>query len=297
MRRRLLPAALAQMDKPRSSLPDHEKAVYSLVVTNDGKSVITPDGKAVKVWDLATGKLRVSLAGHSFSVRALALSPDGKTLASGDGFVGVVKMWDLVSQKAKATFENDDREWINALAFTPDGMSLATARHDGKVAVWDVKAGNVCATLTGLPPGTETRSLAIAPDGKTLFGGVWGAVGESKEYFEVKGWDLATGKEKSTWKGLDGWVWRLALSPDGKTLATADDKGVKLWDVTMGKQVAAFDERNPQVIVVAFSPDGKTLAAGGFDGVIKLWDVAARKERAAISAHASPIRSLACIFR
>src|SRR5437588_10860356 len=47
------------------------------------------------------------------------------------------------------------------------------------------------------------------------------------------------------------------------------------------------------VASLAYSPNGKTLASGGLDFTVKLWDVAAAKERATLKGHTNSVRSVA----
>ncbi|MEA5623288.1 WD40 repeat domain-containing protein [Nostoc sp. UHCC 0251] len=68
-------------------------------------------------------------------------------------------------------------------------------------------------------------------------------------------------------------IYSLALSPDGKLLATGDISGqIHLWQVADGKNLLTFKGHEGWVWTVTFSPDGQTLASGGHDGLIKLWD-------------------------
>jgi WD40 repeat protein len=95
------------------------------------------------------------------------------------------------------------------------------------------------------------------------------------------------------------------LSPDGKSLAAADDDAkVKVWDVTSGKQIRVlpfFIKHEPGVMrtkpevfsMLAWSPDGMQLAVAGEDTTIKVWDVAAGKEVVALHGHEEPVFSVA----
>src|SRR4051812_7089900 len=98
---------------------------------------------------------------------------------------------------------------------------------------------------------------------------------------------------KATLQGHTEWVLSVAVSPDGKTLAsgggTTRERELKLWDMATGKATAALKGHTVEVRSVAFSPDCKTLASGGGGGFqepeLKLWDVATGKEKAALQGH------------
>jgi tRNA A-37 threonylcarbamoyl transferase component Bud32 len=92
--------------------------------------------------------------------------------------------------------------------------------------------------------------------------------------------------------GKGSWVVGVALSPDGKLLASAGSSRlflgeVKLWEVESGRERFALGGPllRPGATAVAFSPDGKTLAASGIDAVIRLWDVATGKSVRILRGH------------
>jgi WD40 repeat protein len=101
----------------------------------------------------------------------------------------------------------------------------------------------------------------------------------------------------ATLRGHGGLVWKVAVSPDGKTLASGTLKGeVKLWDVVRKKERATLDSGLGDGFSLAFSPDGKTLAVAHLQwdekhtkcsGGIVLWDVATGKEKARLQ-HSPP---------
>jgi WD40 repeat protein len=74
--------------------------------------------------------------------------------------------------------------------------------------------------------------------------------------------------------GHTGSVWNVAISPDGKTIASASaDATIGLWDLATGRTVhPALTGHSKGVRTVAFSPDGRYLVSGGEDGQIILWD-------------------------
>jgi WD40 repeat protein len=86
-----------------------------------------------------------------------------------------------------------------------------------------------------------------------------------------------------TFTGHTDKVNSVALSPDGKTLATgSSDNTVKLWDVASKQELATLKGFTASVWRVAFSPDGKTLATGSLDKNVKLWDVGSKRELATL---------------
>jgi hypothetical protein len=169
-----------------------------------------------------------------------------------------------------------------AVAFSPDGNSLASAADDGTILIRNVADGKLVNTL----PGHEglVKGVAFAGDGQTL-----ASVGDDGR---IKLWDLARGQEKTVLPGDGHWVYRLVVSPDGRTLAAAGGYKITLWDVATGQVTATLRGRPGLNFSMAFSPDGQTLAVA-YDERVKLWDVATGQEKAVYTGHEGLVSALA----
>jgi RNA polymerase sigma factor (sigma-70 family) len=255
----------------------HQNEVVAAALTPDGKTLVSAskDG-AVYLWDLSTGQEVRHWRANAYGISALAVAPDGRSLAiAGDPTLG---LWDTATGKEVRPFRGHQGA-AGAVAFAPDGKTLASGTwQDHTIRLWDVATGRERLRIKlPMPKGHNYGDvpLAFAADGKVLLSGSADRMNPSI-YF----WDPATGKEL---RRIECPISRLALSPDGKTLATTGwDKQVRLWDVGTGKEAARIPA---SASALAFSRDGRTLAYGGTDGVIHLWEAASGQERHVFAGH------------
>ena len=157
-----------------------------------------------------------------------------------------------------ATLDSGARE-SSAVAFSPDGGTLASGTWRGSVELWDVRARGLIDTFDGHTD--VVTGVSFAPGGKTLATASWDE--------SAKLWDIATGNNTVTLKINS---YSLAYSPDGKTLAFALwGSNVELWDTASAATIDMLEGHTEVVSAVAFSHD--LLASGSWDGTVKLWEV------------------------
>lgn len=234
-------------------------------------------GGAVNVWDEKSGKLLWSTKEHGQEVLAIAYSPRGDTLAAGDA-AGNVVVREAASGRALHTLAGH-AGGATSLVYAPDGATLFCGEAHGGVKAWDLASGQLrhacqpsnSAAAAAFRGDRLLTSLGLSRDGQTL------AVGPSSvnnEYVEpVRLWNAATGKLVRDFTPEEVHGRPMALSPDGKFLATGG-KWVKLWDTGTGKLVRELYGHLKRTQSIVFSADGRVLVAGGSYGSTNLWDVA-----------------------
>lgn len=214
---------------------------------------------------------------------------------------------------------------VNAVAFAPDGRTLATASSDGTVTLRRLADRRTTATFT---MSGQVRSVAFSPDGRTLAAGatnapvrLWGAAdhrtkavlpqstaGARAVAFDPRGrtlalaagdgtvqvWDTGRMRRVESFTGHVGQVDALAYAPDGRTLASAGaDRTVRLWDTVRDRPGRVLKGHTDEVYGVAFSPDGRSLASGGADRTVRLWDLARRRTTSVLTGHSDDVNAVA----
>jgi WD40 repeat protein len=249
--------------------------VYTVAFHPDGQRLASAcaDGK-VRLHDARTGQQLLELKGHEGKVHGVAFSPDGRQLASG-GRDLTVRLWNVETGQLVRTFQHHSR-YVWRVAFSPDGRSLASGDREGVVHLWDPQSGTVWRSFAGF---VNCRALAFSPDGSWLALGyfskelvLWdltrkdstplvrhpnagpilsvvftpdGCLAWSSQRGSIKIQDLRTGMDQYIFRGHEDWAYAVALSPNGRRLASAGKDGtVRIHDAT-AREAAAIEVGEP----------------------------------------------------
>ncbi|MFC1596946.1 WD40 repeat domain-containing protein, partial [Planctomycetota bacterium] len=249
---------------------------------------------AVRVWFLNKRKVLASWE-EPTGVSSVHISPSGRLVASQNfGDKGRVKIRSVESRKDVLEIDAGD-EWVR-VRFSPDGETLATASQDGELKLWNVDDGKELKSLASLS--FRLQCLAFSRDGKRIVagGGTHERTRESEsstpespvpeDFGWVGIWEIASGNQIAEMKDMPGLVLGIAISPNGKLVATADiDAVARLWEAETGKLVFPLSGHEATLAWVDFSPDGKMLASCGYDRTAKIWSVESGQEEATLSDH------------
>jgi RNA polymerase sigma factor (sigma-70 family) len=249
----------------RSEIAWGTERLGKLTFSRDGKKLMAHHlGGGVRVWSTAAGELLSSLTAPNPGLVITAFTPEGDAVALGSQYVGV-PLLDLRTGRELANFRAQPT--VTALAFAPDGKTLATAGGVGAITQWDLASGKK--RPASADPLLGPRHLAFSADGKEV-------------------WSLADALTAHEWRSgrqthrievpHDGEIGRLAVAPDHMRVAGVDSRQrLVVWDEA-GKVVSTLGASARIFTASAFSADGKRLYSGEWAGPIRVWDVAGQKE-------------------
>lgn len=117
-----------------------------------------------------------------------------------------------------------------------------------------------------LVAGSQIRSLAFTPDGKSIIAG--------HDDYTISVWDVTHGEQTQTLRGHESTVRAVAVSPDGTLVASgSDDETVRIWTTTDWQSVQIIRQTGTSIESLCFSPDGRYLAVGGWGMAITLYEI------------------------
>ena len=291
--------------RPAHTFAVHTARVVGLAVSPDGALAASGgDDNTIWLWDLKANKALVPLRAHLAGVVTLAFSPDGKTLASATPGSEdcLVRLWDIPSGQPQGTLGGPSRG-IWSLAYSPDGTLLACAGFDQALHIFEMPSGNKLHTIANVTKDRFIRTISVSEQkhvatGGTDFSKLWDAA-SGKEipsnlpaHFcptflpggkRLAGWrytagqvilcDVPSGQNLLAWRAHTPNIGGLAVSPDGRWLATTGSDGAALWS-TDGKLLTKLVGHRGEVASAAFTPDARLLVTSGHDDfTVRVWEL------------------------
>ena len=246
--------------KPARTLAQHTSNVLALAFSPDGKVLASGSrSDVILLWDVETGTSRVINTPRD-DVSGLAFSPDGSTLASVSWGLDLcaVRLWDVRTALPAGLLGPTSQKGNGAVGYSPDGTLLAYGGFERTLSLFNLADPKQSRTIPGAVTGL-IRGLSFSPDGRWIAVGGFGAArlwdattgeevpteqplpNDMNPLFvpgrnELAGWhhhegrvtlsELPSGRVRASWRAHSREIEGLAVSPDGRFLASTGREGM-----------------------------------------------------------------------
>ncbi|MFK7949117.1 MAG: caspase family protein [Saprospiraceae bacterium] len=236
----------------------HNDWVEEVKISNDGKYFLTASSDGLLLWNKKNGKIVDTLTTQA--VNTANFSYDNQYIVAG-GFDGIVRV-----------FRVDDGAFINALELHENRLIYTDISRDngtiistdvyGKIAVWNTQTND---TIRTIETHKGLRSVALHPDGRTLFVGFRN---------RLRLYRTTTGKQITEFKGLvDDWKSKyinyVDFDKNNQQFITSENGIVRFWGAAAGDKIRL----NNNVMKAIFHPIERYIATNESDGSVVLFDM------------------------
>ncbi len=250
--------------KPLSPPLQHQDALTGAAFSPDGKRIVTASwDKTARVWDATTGAPLTPPLLHQDRVSSARFHPAGRVVTMTHD--GMVHVWNAATgSPLNRTNKNQGPAW--RVAFSRDGIRVATRIDTKTVQVWDV--------VTGKPLGAplkheaSVQDIAFSPDGTCV---VTASTDQTTQTTRI--WSVATGAPLGAPRSYKEKVLGLGFNPEGIRVITKNrDHVLNLWDAQTGVRVDSPLVHPPMIRHVTFSPDGTRIVTLSTDQTVRVWN-------------------------
>jgi WD40 repeat protein len=269
-------------------LEGHTGPVFSMAFSPDGTALASGgsgDDYTVRLWDVASATQKAVLEGHTAQIAAVSFNAEGTQIESAS-YDHTIRLWDAATGAAIEIIDknaNGNPLGVDNLAtyFTNAGSKLIYST--GNMYVFDMATRDETNLFSFDSPLMElfnSEGIAqLTPDAKLY------AV-EQVDGGPVHVIDVEAGTELKSLDRSDPesyYFASMAISPDGKWLAAADDTSaiIEVWNVETGAALPIITGHKPAegeaargVYGMKFNPDSSLLASASYDGTVRLWNPA-----------------------
>ncbi|MBL8792844.1 MAG: WD40 repeat domain-containing protein, partial [Planctomycetia bacterium] len=242
----------------------HDDAVVALAISRDKRKLAAGDGRKMRVWDLASGKLEQTLGAFERQIMEVAFSPDSQLLAAASQD-GNAEIWYLAKGVRSAQLIRHTKS-VNCISWSPDGLLIATGSADGFVRLYPTPLRQVYGavsprrTVLAHPAKAEVTAVSFSPDGKEVLAtGTIVAQRGAVVSIPVVGDQVRIFPSPHTNTVMHG-----TLSADGQQAVTTggNDHETFIWRMQDGTVTQKLRGKGRSVWGVGWSADGQSIAWG-----------------------------------
>lgn len=218
------------------------------------------DDTTIKIWDLASGQLKLTLSGHVMTVRGVAISDRHPYLFSASEDK-TVKCWDLEKNMAIRNYHGH-LSGVHTVAVHPTLDLVVSAGRDSVIKLWDIRSRQPVMNLVGhKSPINKVRCLPVDPQ-----------VVSCATDASVRAWDITAGKCTKILTHHKRSVRDLALHPAEFSMVSACTDDIRSWKLPEGLLLTNFQSSSTGIINTLSVNHDDVLFAGGDDGTLSFYD-------------------------
>lgn len=252
------PSFSMSLDGVLSDETVHNDWVEEVKISTDGKYFLTASSDGLLLWDNKKAVIVDTLTTQA--VNTANFSYDNQYIVAG-GFDGIVRVFRVEDGAFINALELHEKRLIYTNISRDNGTIVSTDIH-GKIAVWDTQTND---TIRTIETHKGLRSVALHPDGRTLF------VGYKNR---LKLYRTETGNEITEFKGLvDDWKSKyinyVDFDKNNQQFITSENGIVRFWGAAAGDKI----ELDNNVLKAIFHPTERFIATNESDGSVVLFDM------------------------
>ncbi len=258
-------------------LPFEEGIAQSLRFSRDGAYLVAGGGEhsfkgIAAIYDIKNGN-RIATVGDELDVAFDADVNHNLSQVAMGGPQKMLRIYDTATGELQFDIKKHT-DWIYAVAFSPDGVLIASGDRSGGLCVWEAATGRPYLELNEHKGAINSISWR---DDSNVF-----ATGSDDG--TVKLWDVIEGKAVKTLNAHGGGVMAVRFDHQGRLVTAGKDNRVKLWDAA-GNLAKEFPPMNEAVLEAAITYDGTRVVGGDWTGKVLVTQVDAPDKPTEIAAN------------